>query len=75
MIYISRICIACRRLLPEDLAERVLTFTWMDVKWNKKQNKHSAKPAQEDVYALCETCAEKMEGLLKSQQEKGIKVL
>lgn len=75
MVLLKRFCLGCRRLIPEDIVSPVLAIGLMTAKWNLKKHRHVAKSVEGDCEVFCETCATKMNELIKAQQEKGAKVI
>jgi hypothetical protein len=77
MVTLSRNCVACRRLIPEDIGveNTVLTFASVQVKWVKKNHVHKASIVEGEIPCFCEACAAEMTALIEAQAKKGIKVL
>ena len=75
MVTLSRTCVACRKLIPEDYAGNMLTIATMEVKWNNKKHRHVGKIKHGEHSCFCEECAKRMGKIIKDQAEKGVKVL
>lgn len=76
MVILSRTCVACRKLIPEDFAGLVFSLVNLEAKWNAKKHRHTAKlPTKEEAAIFCPDCAMRMKDIVKGQEEKGVKVI